>query len=193
MILSIVEDVLFYFIYAFFGFMLSILEGDIENFDSDSYKNIAETFDKIMNNVDEGVKLFDDDDDRNDIINKIKTLRTLPWISFNINIIIQFMTLIFFCNLIRKIRLKSNFGLPQMMDSQSVQNRMIGNQNVVVLPYNQFNINQINPINQMNLMNQNNKNNIKQKGTDIISSNSELDATKLKVDKKKKKEKKHKK
>ena len=42
-------------------------------------------------------------------------------------------------------------------------------------------------------MNQNNKNNIKQKGTDIISSNSELDATKLKVDKKKKKEKKHKK
>jgi len=193
MILSIVEDVLFYFIYAFFGFMLSILEGDIENFDSDSYKNIAETFDKIMNNVDDGVKLFDDDDDRNDIINKIKTLRTLPWISFNINIIIQFMTLIFFCNLIRKIRLKSNFGLPQMMDSQSVQNRMIGNQNVVVLPYNQFNINQMNPINQMNLMNKNNKNNIKQKGTDIISSNSELDATKLKVDKKKKKEKKHKK
>lgn len=193
MILSIVEDVLFYFIYAFFGFMLSILEGDIENFDSDSYKNIAETFDKIMNNVDDGVKLFDDDDDRNDIINKIKTLRTLPWISFNINIIIQFMTLIFFCNLIRKIRLKSNFGLPQMMDSQSVQNRMIGNQNVVVLPYNQFNINQMNPINQMNLMNKNNQNNIKQKGTDIISSNSELDATKLKVDKKKKKEKKHKK
>jgi len=187
MILSIVEDVLFYFVYAFFGFFLSIIEGDTDGFDNDSYEKIAKAFEKIMNNIDDGDQLFDDDDDRDDIINKIKTLRTLPWISFNINIIIQFITLMLFYNLIRKIRLKTNFGLPQMIESQSVQNRMIGNQNVVVLPYNQYNMNQMNP------MNQNNHNNIKQNGTDIIASNSELDATKLKDNKKKKKEKKHKK
>ena len=187
LILSIVEDVLFYFVYAFFGFFLSVIEGDVNGIDNDSYEKIVKVFEKIMNNIDEGDQLFDDDEDRDDIINKIKTLRTLPWISFNINIIIQFITLMFFCNLIRKIRLKTNFGLPQMFESQSVQNRMIGNQNVVVLPYNQCNLDQMNP------MNQNNHNNIKQNGTDIIASNSELDAKKLKDDKKKKKEKKHKK
>ena len=187
MILSIVEDVLFYFVYAFFGFFLSVIEGDVNGIDNDSYEKIVKVFEKIMNNIDEGDQLFDDDDDRDDIINKVKTLLTLPWISFNINIIIQFITLMFFCNLIRKIRFKNNFGLPQMIESQSVQNRMIGNQNVIVLPYNQCNLDQMNP------MNQNNHNNIKQNGTDIIASNSELDATKLKDDKKKKKEKKHKK
>ena len=183
MILSIVEDVLFYFVYAFLGFLVS----DFDGFDYDSYVKIVKVFYKIMNNFDYEVLLSDEDEDRYVIINKIKTLRTLPWISFNINIIIQFITLIFFYNLIRKIRLKSNFGLPQMIESQSVQNRIIGNQNVVVLPYNRYNMDQMNP------KNKNNHNNIKQNGTDIMASNSELYAKRLKVDKKKKKEKKHKK
>ena len=190
-LLSIAEAVLFYFIYSYFGLCLKILESeDLDDEFFKKFEKIEETMDKIMIN-DYNDKLFEEDEDMNDIINKIKTLRILPWIPLIINIIMQVISLLFLFILLRRIRSKSDYGLPQIMNNQSVQNRILGNQNVVV-PYNQYDINQMYQMNPMEQYNQDNSKNSRQNQTDIIASNSESEGTRMKEIKKKKKEDKHK-
>ena len=192
-LLSIAVDILFYFIYSYFGFCLKILES--EDPDDELYEKFEENLEimkKIMVN-DFNDKLFDEDEeDVNENINKIKTLRIVAWIPLNINIIIQAISLLFIFILIRRIRSKSDYGLPQIMNNQSVQKRILGNQNVVVMPYNQYDINQISQMNPMDQYNKDNSKNSRQKPTDIIASNSESEDTRMKEIKTKKKEDKHK-
>ena len=94
------------------------------------------------------------------------------------------MYIIFLFLLIKRIKLKSDFGFPQIINNQSLQKGILGNQNVVALPNNEFRRNQINH-------NHNERsNNIEQISNNNIVSISDSYHSRLKNKKKKKNERK---
>ena len=143
-LLSLIEDILFYFIYFFFDFQLRKFEKNEDVSDNNSIKSIEKIMKKFMNNNNYGVKFFENDKDINHSINKIKMIRILPWVAININILIQIMTIIILSLLIKRIKLQSNFGFQQIKNNQSVRSGMLDNQNNLAISNNESKMNQVN-------------------------------------------------
>ena len=71
---------------------------------------------------------FDEDDnDLSKVLIKLNTLRILPWIAVNFNILIQFIMFIFIIIIIGRIKRRSDFGISRNETNQASQNRMLGN------------------------------------------------------------------
>ena len=94
-------------------------------------ENKLKNFYKIMDKLDEEKGEFgidiDDDADFAKILKKLNTLKILPWIAFNFNILIQFIMFIFIIIIIGRIKRRSDFGISRNKTNQGSQNRMLGN------------------------------------------------------------------
>ena len=58
--LTLVEEILFYFVYSYFGFFLKMPK------DINSFERIAKIIEKIMNNKNYVDKIYEIDEDEND-------------------------------------------------------------------------------------------------------------------------------
>ena len=153
---SIYEEILFSFVISFFTFYFE--DEDNEEHDDVIYilgkfERIPESLIKeycrnYIENCDEVYKkakkylialdimkktfrqnIYEDFEDLDKILKKIKILKILPWITINFNILIQVIMLIFIIILILKISAKFDSGSQQLVTNQSVNNKMLGNSN----------------------------------------------------------------
>ena len=138
-LLSIVEEVLFSLTLAFmtiYYFLLNSLN-NLNDDDDEDYgwnwtpnnvnKKIIKNFYRIMDKLNWGKKKFDfDDDNFEEIVKKLNILQILPWITFNFNILIQFIMFIFILILIGRIKRKSDFGFPRNDTKLTSHNRKLG-------------------------------------------------------------------
>ena len=113
LLLSIAEEVLFSFVFPYINYMYNLYnlsnDDNDDNDDNDGwnddYLNILvnlikkkKNFYKIMDKLDEEEDEFGFDEDDNDlskVLIKLNTLRILPWIAVNFNILIEFIMFIF--------------------------------------------------------------------------------------------------
>ena len=128
-LVSVVEDALFYYVYFFLTFSPS---GDE---DLESLEKKTKAFEKIMNKMyKDARRLSDDDDDYYDddyyddyddediygeADKKMKRLKTLPWISFNFNAFLQILAAFLVIFLIIRIKNKSDYGTSSQNDQPS--------------------------------------------------------------------------
>ena len=99
---------------------------DMDDWERDPTKE-EKNFYKIMDRLDEENRLFDDDNyDEKEILKKFKILKILPWITFNFNILIQFIMFIFIIIIIGRIKRRSDFGFSRNVTNQTSQNTMSG-------------------------------------------------------------------
>ena len=127
---SVAEEVLFYFLYYYIVLVESA--HDIDDFDDlmELYKKmekIEKILTKIMNNKKEedGLFAFDKDDDEKKRKNKLNILKVLPWVSFNFNAFIQILAIIFIALIMKRINLKSDYGIP--VDASSINGTLFQN------------------------------------------------------------------
>lgn len=157
---SIVEDVLFYFVGSYMSIMYDlldlskkILDGDFDFKESSNLSKKMESmlekldkkqknFLKLMNKLKEDSDFDFGDDDDDAILRKLKTLKILPWFTFNFNLFLQFLMLIFIIIIRRKISIKSDSGYQpnQNMQPSSFQNQIV-NYNSNYIPNNNINNN----------------------------------------------------
>ena len=128
---SVAEEVLFYFLYYYIVLVKSY--HDIDDFDDlmELYKKmekIEKILTKIMNNIKEeedDILVFDKDDDEKKRKNKLNILKVLPWVSFNFNVFIQILAIIFIALIMKRINLKSDYGIP--VDASSINGTLFQN------------------------------------------------------------------
>ena len=128
---SVAEEVLFYFLYYYIVLVKSY--HDIDDFDDlmELYKKmekIEKILTKIMNNIKEeedDILVFDKDDDEKKRKNKLNILKVLPWVSFNFNAFIQILAIIFIALIMKRINLKSDYGVP--VDASSINGTLFQN------------------------------------------------------------------
>ena len=128
---SVVEDALFYYVYAYITFSENNME------DYESRLKIMKAFQKIMNKYNgEGRALSNDDEDyydgdeENDFEKKIKRLKALPWVSFNLNAFVQILAIFIILLLIKRIKDKSDYGISiQNSQQNTTQNQMVNIKN----------------------------------------------------------------
>jgi len=135
---SVVEDALFYYVYAY----MTISENNEEDYES--RLKIMKAFQKIMNkyngegralsNDDEGYyddeDYYDGDEEENDFEKKIKRLKALPWVSFNLNAFVQILAIFIILLLIKRIKDKSDYGISiQNSQQNTTQNQMVNIKN----------------------------------------------------------------
>ena len=128
---SVAEEVLFYFLYYYIVLVKSY--HDIDDFDDlmELYKKmekIEKILTKIMNNIKEeedDILVFDKDDDEKKRKNKLNILKVLPWVSFNFNAFIQILAIIFIALIMKRINLKSDYGIP--VDASSINGTLFQN------------------------------------------------------------------
>ena len=128
---SVAEEVLFYFLYYYIVLVKSY--HDIDDFDDlmELYKKmekIEKILTKIMNNIKEeedDILVFDKDDDEKKRKNKLNILKVLPWVSFNFNAFIQILAIIFIALIMKRINLKSDYGVP--IDASSINGTLFQN------------------------------------------------------------------
>ena len=130
---SLGEDALFYFVYTF----IIMVENDKE--DEESFQKISKVFNKIMNNMEKDRRNLSNDDDDDDEKEKRKydILKILPWISFNLNAVIQIIAFIFLLFLVKRIKNKYDFGVSPLLITQegqgsSIQNQLANNKNSAI-------------------------------------------------------------
>ena len=127
---SVAEEVLFYFLYYFIVLVESIDDiDDVNDFIEIGKKleKIQQIVIKIMNNKKEedGLFAFDKDDDEKKRKNKLNILKVLPWVSFNFNAFIQILAIIFIALIMKRINLKSDYGIP--VDASSINGTLFQN------------------------------------------------------------------
>ena len=127
---SVAEEVLFYFLYYYIVLVKSY--HDIDDFDDlmELYKKmekIEKILTKIMNNKKEedDIFAFDKEDDEKKRKNKLNILKVLPWVSFNFNAFIQILAIIFIALIMKRINLKSDYGIP--VDASSINGTLFQN------------------------------------------------------------------
>ena len=134
---SVVEDALFYYVYAYMTFS----ENNEEDYES--RLKLMKAFQKIMNKYNiEGRALSNDDEDyyddeeyhddegENDFEKKIKRLKALPWVSFNLNAFVQILAIFIILLLIKRIKDKSDYGISiQNSQQNTTQNQMVNIKN----------------------------------------------------------------
>lgn len=117
---SICEDILFYFVYY-------IIAYDENKEKDEKYLDMVKIYQDIMNNQEKS-RLLSDDDDEEKEEKKLKVLKVLPWISFNLNIFFQILGIIFIIFIFKRIKYKSDFGIaPDAL----TQNGSVSNRNVI--------------------------------------------------------------
>ena len=147
---SITEEVLFSFVISIFPlyysdedddiFIIGILEDfddfteyyssrNIPDFLNEPYKKAKKYYKTYKIFLDIMKNNYDDNLNDVDVSKKIKTLKILPWITINFNILIQVIMLIFIIILILKISAKSDSGSQNLETNQSVKDKMLGNSN----------------------------------------------------------------
>ena len=126
---SVAEEVLFYFLYYLVNFYIKRLEHDLDYILKNRKKleKIEKILTKIMNNKKEedGLFAFDKDDDEKKRKNKLNILKVLPWVSFNFNVFIQILAIIFIALIMKRINLKSDYGIP--VDASSINGTLFQN------------------------------------------------------------------
>ena len=130
-LVSVVEDALFYYVYAY----MTISENNEEDYES--RLKIKKAFQKIMNKYnEEGRALsndedyYDADEEENDFEKKIKRLKALPWVSFNLNAFVQILAIFIILLLIKRIKDKSDYGISiQNSQQNTTQNQMVNIKN----------------------------------------------------------------
>ena len=130
---SVTEEVLFYFLYNYIYYTLKLIEQDYEDRDErreirEKLEKIGKILTKIMNNIKEeedDILTFDEDDDEKKIKNKLNILKVLPWVSFNFNAFIQILAIIFIALIMKRINLKSDYGVP--VDASSINGTLFQN------------------------------------------------------------------
>ena len=135
---SVVEDALFYYVYAY----MTLSENNEEDYES--RLKIMKAFQKIMNkyngegralsNDDEGYyddeDYYDGDEEENDFEKKKKWLKALPWVSFNLNAFVQILAIFIILLLIKRIKDKSDYGISiQNSQQNTTQNQMVNIKN----------------------------------------------------------------
>ena len=127
---SVAEEVLFYFLYYFIVLVESI--DDIDDVNDlieigKKLEKIQKILIKIMNNKKEedDIFAFDKDDDEKKRKNKLNILKVLPWVSFNFNAFIQILAIIFIALIMKRINLKSDYGVP--VDASSINGTLFQN------------------------------------------------------------------
>ena len=127
---SVAEEVLFYFLYYFIVLVESI--DDIDDVNDlieigKKLEKIQKILIKIMNNKKEedDIFAFDKDDDEKKRKNKLNILKVLPWVSFNFNAFIQILAIIFIALIMKRINLKSDYGIP--VDASSINGTLFQN------------------------------------------------------------------
>ena len=164
---SIVEDVLFYYVGSYMSIVYDILELTkkvFDDYDFDYYRsyNYDDYFEKmeslyeklekkqknylkIMNKIKEDSD-FDigDEKDSDAILRKVKTLKILPWFTFNFNLCMQLLMFIFIIIIKQRISSKTDSGhqFNQNMQPSSFQNQIV-NYNSNYIPNNNINNNYI--------------------------------------------------
>ena len=146
LLLSIAEEVLFSFVFPYINYMYNLYNLSNDDNDdndgwNDDYLNFLggldinnfikkkNNFYKIMDKLDEEEDEFGFDEDDNDlskVLIKLNTLRILPWIAVNFNILIQFIMFIFIIIIIGRIKRRSDFGISRNVTNQTTQNIMLG-------------------------------------------------------------------
>ena len=130
---SVAEEVLFYFLYNYIYYFTKLLEQDYEDRDErreirEKLEKIGKILTKIMNNIKEeedDIFAFDKDEDEKKIKNKLNILKVLPWVSFNFNVFIQILAIIFIALIMKRINLKSDYGVP--VDVSSINGTLFQN------------------------------------------------------------------
>ena len=126
---SVAEEVLFYFLYYLAYFYIKFMEGDFEYMLENEKKmeKTSKILKKIMNNKKEEDDFlnFDKDDDLKKMKNKLNILKVLPWVSFNFNAFIQILAIIFIALIMKRINLKSDYGVP--VDASSINGTLFQN------------------------------------------------------------------
>ena len=115
---SIAEDVLFYFIY----YSIS-LSDNVKGHDKS--QKIRKIVDNIMNNKKskgDSYKGLKDD-------KKIQILKVIPWIAINVNTFIQILSLIFIIFILKRIKIKSNYGI-NPFNKSSLRNQIGSNKHL---------------------------------------------------------------
>jgi len=127
---SVAEEVLFYFLYYFIVLGESI--DDIDDVNDlieigKKLEKIQKILIKIMNNKKEedDIFAFDKEDDEKKRKNKLNILKVLPWVSFNFNAFIQILAIIFIALIMKRINLKSDYGVP--VDASSINGTLFQN------------------------------------------------------------------
>ena len=126
---SVAEEVLFYFLYYLVNFYIKRLEHDLDYIlkNRNKLEKIQKILIKIMNNKKEedDIFAFDKDDDEKKRKNKLNILKVLPWVSFNFNAFIQILAIIFIALIMKRINLKSDYGIP--VDASSINGTLFQN------------------------------------------------------------------
>ena len=126
---SVAEEVLFYFLYFLVNYYIKALEHDIDYIlkNKNKLEKIQKILIKIMNNKKEedDIFAFDKDDDEKKRKNKLNILKVLPWVSFNFNAFIQILAIIFIALIMKRINLKSDYGIP--VDASSINGTLFQN------------------------------------------------------------------
>ena len=127
---SVAEEVLFYFLYYLVNFYIKRLEHDLDYIlkNRNKLEKIGKILTKIMNNIKEeedDILVFDKDDDEKKRKNKLNILKVLPWVSFNFNVFIQILAIIFIALIMKRINLKSDYGIP--VDASSINGTLFQN------------------------------------------------------------------
>ena len=163
---SIGEEVLFYFVYYIITF-----DGNKNN----TYTKIMDIYLKIMNNPEKN-GLFSGK--KEEI--KVTILKILPWVCFSLNIFMQILGIIFINLIIKRIKLKSDFGIP--LDILNPNGSAFQN-GTALQNGSEINMNNMNPVNLEN-------NNIHLEEKKEIKKRKEKEKDKIKKSRKSKKEKK---
>ena len=126
---SVAEEVLFYFLYFLVNYNIKGLEPDLDYIlkNKNKLEKIKKILIKILNNKKEedGLLNFDKNDDLKKIKNKLNILKVLPWVSFNFNAFIQILAIIFIALIMKRINLKSDYGVP--VDASSINGTLFQN------------------------------------------------------------------
>ena len=74
------------------------------------FKKIWDYFFKIVNKIGDSI---DDEISEEELNNKIKTLKVLPYVCINFNMFVQLLAFMLIIILIKRITIKSHYGDPQ--------------------------------------------------------------------------------
>ena len=116
-------------------------------------KKIWDYFFKIVNKLGDSI---DDEISEEELNNKIKIMKVLPYVCINYNMFVQLLAFMLIIILIKRIKIKSHYGYPQPQGIQTTNGLPSSFQNQIANNY--INNNYINQIPAMNLQNTNSGN-----------------------------------
>ena len=122
-LLSIVEEVLFSFVFEYISYSIAKSAKDYwKTLSPEDLEKMNENYHRIMDKLENAKDVKDSL--KKDL--KKNTLRILPWIAFNFNILVQFIMFIIIIILMGRIKRQSDFGFPQNDSNLTSKNGKLG-------------------------------------------------------------------